>query len=801
MQQVQTERSANHIVFSNSLFKYELRLETAGFPSRIGFADGTELLREDKPILSVDVDGRTAFPSLKHGFDPDIIEDDGCTRVLFDDIRWEYEDGSSVPDYRLSLYYEVFADGVVFVRTFFFTDTLAPGTIGRFELKPGFALPKGCDANWAWWEYPDASSAKLIQSIKGFGRNLPQDQCERFDGKILPFVSFDFGRDGRRDMHCEFFVECFSPLAPDEIANTSTDILWENGNAHVAWNFQKNAIPVPGRAYQWRNTWGWSVTRFPVERKHPPLRLYHYIDNFDRYPSEEIIREAAAEGANLFMLHENWRLDLKQGEFPYDKKKLTETISNIHKHGMRTALYVRGNEDAVRQDYAEPLRPYLKKDWDGIYMDFGAPAFLLSKDEYASGGRIQFREYHKMVRKIREFVGEEGVFLAHSGSYFASMAHTQVDAYVSGEQEKGQLIKDRTLHAYYSGLSISPSALWTAAFSTYRTKAALPYLAATAQTPFVILGTQMQTSSLDHPKVPSTITFQRPLWRLWELLDGETDVKVYTKQSTEGIFDADDETGACLIVTRSGEALLIVANFSEERRDAELKVDWVALGISPKSSLIGLSANYESNSWREVDGELKASLNGYGVTGWLFVDDAGAWQNRLKRFARPYPSFPEREKECLELVERIRDARFNAPEWKECYLQVALPNTANTYEDSLIWDLYENKLQLQKVDAQGAAEVLGYIGNNGLISELDPDARWLVCGESSPWIPLHEILEAGGAHTLVLATKRGAGDFYNFFRACLSPVPGPSAESREIIYSNAIDMDWSLLSFIIRLQD
>ena len=54
-------------------------------------------------------------------------------------------------------------------------------------------------------------------------------------------------------------------------------------------------------------------------RQHALFRIFHYLDNFVRYPAEKIIRQASAEGANLFMLYENWRLDGKNGEFVFDR--------------------------------------------------------------------------------------------------------------------------------------------------------------------------------------------------------------------------------------------------------------------------------------------------------------------------------------------------------------------------------------------------------------------------------------------------------------------------------------------------
>jgi hypothetical protein len=114
--------------------------------------------------------------------------------------------------------------------------------------------------------------------------------------------------------------------------------------------------------------------------------------------------------------------------------------------------------------------------------------------------------------------------------------------------------------------------------------------------------------------------------------------------------------------------------------------------------------------------------------------------------------------------------------------------------------LYENQLQLQDTTDPVNPKILGYIGRDGFTAEPVADDGRIVAGVESEWIPLHSLLGAG-EHTLAIATKRGAGEgeFYSFIEACLSPVPGTGEGSREILYSNAIDTDWSVLDFKVSL--
>ena len=134
-----------------------------------------------------------------------------------------------------------------------------------------------------------------------------------------------------------------------------------------------------------------------------------------------------------------------------------------------------------------PKKPFLKKDYDGIYMDYGSPITYMQLEENAPAGRIPFHEYYNMTKKLREFVGDDGVLISHSGACFSAIGHTTVDSALTGEQEHGLIFKDRKNHAYLCGISVCCPSLWTAAFPHYRSKKVIPFLASTLQSPFLHL--------------------------------------------------------------------------------------------------------------------------------------------------------------------------------------------------------------------------------------------------------------------------------------------------------------------------
>ncbi|MDO9541937.1 MAG: hypothetical protein Q7J98_06400 [Kiritimatiellia bacterium] len=812
--QLRLHSKRNSLHIGNQLFFCELSRETAGFPRRLGFEGRSEpVVLENQPWLRATRNGSSAIFPVLEKWRPHILEGKDEIKVWIQDIGWQDEKGRRLKGFRLDLSYEFHADGAVFVKSFFFTDTVTPGVLTDFILAPTFRPKKDENVRWALWKFPKRAEGQIIQDWGHFERNLTPSDNRRLP-MILPFVSFDFGRGERRDHHVEFFVESWNALTLDP-ANTETEVAWKDGQAAIRWNFETRSCPlkqpdrewrgvVPNQPYQWRNTWGWCLRRFPVERKHPPFRVFHYIDNYKRFPDARIISQVAAQGANLFIIHENWRFDPKSGEFPEDMDKLKNCIRLCHRHKMRVALYVRGNEDCIRENMGSYILPLLRKNWDGLYMDYGSPMGYFGVEEYAPGGRVHFQEYYTSRYRLRERLGPEGVYISHSGSFFSAIGHTTVDAYLGGEQEKGALIRDRETHAYFAGLSVAPSSLWTAAFPTYRTKKIIPFLAATLQFPFLHLGTQFPRCSLDHPRAPSLIRFARPLWRLWEILDGQTDIRAYTMQSTENIFRPDSaDTAASLLVTARGDCLLTATNFSDQERDLKVDVAWRKLGLKPGRLCYALHVNEETTSFETVKPgtSFKARVEGYGLAGWLLARSSTAWAKALRNFVRPYPSFPADERKHRQMIDTLCRLRFQPPAWKEWFLRVSLPNEPSRYEPSLLYDLFENVIELQVLREGQPPKRLGYISRKGLVSEVPQRADYIWPGTATPWLPLHTVAKAasGNVVRLALATRKGAGEFYSFIMAELSPVPGPHAHLYEVRYNNDIDLDWSAFGFNIRL--
>jgi hypothetical protein len=230
--------------------------------------------------------------------------------------------------------------------------------------------------------------------------------------------------------------------------------------------------------------------------------MFHYFSNQRRYPTPDCVRKMAAAGADVVTFHENWRSDTINGGTPYDPRALREMVATAHDCGMRVALYVRGYEHAEVEEKTDWFPRFLERDRDGLYVDGGgADSYRTPKNIDYVGGRIHFRGWYLDARARRERVGKYGLVFAHSGTTFSAVGMTDglVTGYVSGEGERGVVIKSREHHAYYSCSRIVPATMWTAAFPEYGTAAMVPYLASTGQFPHVALGAQFETMTSRAP--------------------------------------------------------------------------------------------------------------------------------------------------------------------------------------------------------------------------------------------------------------------------------------------------------------
>jgi len=579
--------------------------------------------------------------------------------------------------------------------------------------------------------------------------------------------------------------------------DTSSSVHWIDGTANLSWNFQtKTDAPVCG-PWQWRNRWAITVRPAPKYRRFPPLAMYHYFDNFERYPSDQALQAIADSHADVLILHENWRSDIQNGGMPRNPARLKEVVDFAHHHNIRVCLYIRGDEPSVTMSQLNWFSEILKPDYDGLYMDYGG-AFGTREHpcEMFPGGSVNFRKFYESARMRRSVVGENGLVMAHTGPMFCGigMSAKWIDGYISGEGERGLLIRSRFDHLYYSMSPVCPGTLWSAAFPEYGTPEIVPFLAAAGQYPHSPLGTQFKTSSLSHPPVPgiNDLPF-RPLWRLWQLMKGTRDLTVFNDYNSRGIFPKQQDISHYLMIAGQNRAVCVYANFSDEKITVDPSIAWEKTGFQTagKKTMLCKDGNVETLSGNfELEPKAVAAVCAGDA-------DFAAYQTG-------FPSLCRRGKEYLEEIEMQKQYRA-CPEFAEnWYMHLIVPDIPITYENSMTLDLYDNRFILGTVNENGDFNKLGYIGLHGFSKEEICKEEMVMNGQESPWIDLREICGKGISRLAILSLHRGDmyyvnSPFYSFCEVEFGKTPGKP--EYKILFKNELEDDRAFLHFNVKIND
>lgn len=771
-----------------------------GFPAEILLPDrleGHNLLAEPMSLRLTLGDGRILTPAAGEKTECRIRKNGDVQILEFDHLSLTDREGRAEAGMSLFLRHEIYDDGTVFSDAFFLGEALPAPSLKGFELKLPLALSSFETVRWAFAYRPKKVDGALIQTSAP-ERELPPGADRKVEHGIFPQCGFDLWMKSGPSCYAEFFMEGDNVPAGDPADNES-EIRWKDGDAELRWNFMtKESRPVCG-PWQWRNRWGWVVAPASQTRRKPPLPMYHYFDNLKRYPSDETMEAIAASGAQVLILHENWRADVQNGGQPYDPARFRQIVKTAHRHGLRVMVYIRGNEPSIVEENGEWFRELLEYDRDGLYMDYGGPFhWQIPPDEIYQGGRICFRQHYFDNRNRRKIVGPDGLFYSHTGPMFSALGMTagRLDGYVSGEGERGMLVKSRLDHAYFSMAPVCPGTMWTAAFPEYGERKMVPFLAAAGQSPHIPLGTQFPSSSLAHPGTPgiSDVNF-RPLWKLWNLMKGTKDLRILNDYNCSGMFARSEEVSHYLMAAE-GRIVCIFANFSDQPREIDPFIDFAAMGLRPGQLYLCRPTTGTPGKAELFDGK-KFILEGYGV---------GALCAGVPDFAeyeKPYPVFPELCRQHMEKIEeqrRNREGRGSAPEW---FLRLSIPDLPIPYETSMTVDLYDNRCQLCEVTAEGIRE-LGYIGRSGFGRELTPQKDMIVNGTSSVWIPLREITGSGKKHLMLRSLHRGDlyyvnSPFYSFVTAEIAR--RPEEPEYRIEFMNELESDRSELHFKLNFRD
>ncbi len=754
--------------------RYEFGMD--GFPAKVtleGF-NGRLINAAGKNFSRINLrltDGRTLIPFSKSAprrtdLKKEIILD-------YPEILWKDDAGNVVEDFRLSMSYHLLTRGRAYVNAFFVANNMHTPEVDDFSIKFDFDTSEAGEAHWAAVRRAKVFQAADIQQFRT-GRYVPRGEGRRTEGTIHTNISLNL-----RDLHgesayMEAFVEAENALSLDN-DDCATDVSWtDDGIMQNSFEFVrvKPCRNKPMQLFQWSNTFGWIVKLADRTRKKPPLHMHHYFDNYLRYPTDECLENLAASGTDVLVIHENWRLNIQNDGVPFQPQELQRVVEKAHSLGIRIALYMRGNEVSAVDDACGWFDRWLKKDFDGLYMDYGGPFHPGEPDEMYPGGRLAFQNYLRRMERLRERVGEDGIFYGHSGAQFSAIwyACEGSDGYVSGEGEGGVMVSSRSAHEYYSMSAAGCGTMWIGAFPAYSTGKMRPFVAATGQYPHSSLGEQFRTSSLAHPREPGVNDKAfKPIWKLWRFFRNERNVTVLNDYNSSGVFSASPDTGHYLMVSKDQKrAILIVSNFADnaQRITCTLNKDLCGFDLAGKKMYQLMPTETAPGKAVEVNGNTyEFELGKWDVGAILFeTEDCSA---AIADFEKPYPAYTAENMRYLNYLAEQKKLRYEPEPQKEIWLSLTVPNTNLSYEFSMIYDLYYNAMALVEFDAEGNRKRLGWISQKGFVLDEPPAEDYIWPDVISPRVPLHEIL-GKGEHFIGIESVHYGGPFYSFLSAELS---------------------------------
>jgi len=320
------------------------------------------------------------------------------------------------------------------------------------------------------------------------------------------------------------------------------------------------------------NEWPW--TSVPVRQT-----FYQDVQLAVANPELERVDEAADLGANVLILHQFWMTNGGSNGEPmadyraYDPQWLAAFVGRAHERGMRVGFYMRGIERYCL--YCDFFERFLKKDWDGLYIDWSTP-FALGFCK-TTALHCSAYDWFMYVRALRHRVGEGGFLIGHT-AIPTFMAVGAFDALIAGEFSvmHGGLLVSPEYSASYSLLSgcgvnlISGDSPDRSVFSSGTAAAFCAGLGYSSH-PFM------------QPNQPfrEANAFIQPLWDLWAAL-GSAPVRVFNPAvGTRPVTTADaDAIHTVVYQAADGTALALAANLSDGEVKGNVDIDLEALGLA-----------------------------------------------------------------------------------------------------------------------------------------------------------------------------------------------------------------------------
>ena len=555
--------------------------------------------------------------------------------VPVEDVSYERDDGgcfifstkASLADrFVFEQRYEVFREGVVFCEFMLQVREGTPVSIRNaqmaFPLATGSASRmRGSYVSRDPYPKQDVTCVHILSDAR-----VCIDRDETVDVPHLPAVyGLDLGwEDSRYYSHrVEMIIEDSTSIGRGMVGPTRAVAGPRDGGWALTWTLCEEIDEVFESPFFYRNRWGLlcgagrTVAGEGAER---PLAnnamaarvchvMYPYVRDGDEWPWTSVpirqtfyqdvqlatgnpdlarLDEAVELGCNVLVLHQFWMTNGgSNGEpmadyTPFDPAWMKAFIDRAHEHGMRVLLYGRGTERY--QLYSDYFERYLKRDWDGVYLDWSrARAMGFCK---TSALHFSAYDYFMFMRRVRERVGDGGLMIAHSGIQ-TYLACCQFDAVLVGEfsvMHSGLLDEPEKSASYamLSGCGINLIAGNSGDRSIFSSQQAAAYCAGLGYSAHPFMEPDIEFAGVS--------AYMHPLWKLWQSL-GDAPVRVFNPAVGEAHIARQGDDALHPIAYRGpdGTLLVTVTNLSSKPlSDGTVTLDFAALCLDPGATLVPL---------------------------------------------------------------------------------------------------------------------------------------------------------------------------------------------------------------------
>lgn len=485
-----------------------------------------------------------------------------------------------------------------------------------------------------------AVSFKVNEAV----RQLPKyrDTQQTFDVNGFPTARFAFGAgaDSSYTNEVEIMVEENKPMAgATSYSNENGKFTWVLGNGG-------ETLTAP---YTYRNRIAIGLAHAPSGKPRSNVvgqRVYHWVNFLDLenwYPSNETIDAMVAKHATMLIMHMEWMLQRGSNGKPHadyrvvrNHDDMVRCIDYAHQKGLRVGVYMRGIEPYALD--AEFFPKYLKRNWDGLYVDWHGPMgrswhetryepeTQLGDTHHDPEGRIlPAKEYFEFTKRLRGIVGPEGFLIGHQGSFTSGIfANLLFDAFLPGETGSDQKMFANRDEACYRGMQGGMICMpWTLDLTAYRSAEGMAKMAAWGFYPHIVMGIKARrgegyTFTLDPND--EHYAFILPYWRVLSAIDVDKAAAYNLPSHSNRAVKSDNEAIECAVYkTEDGTILVIAANLGEEQAKAELTLNADVLGTTGTYRVTRIDA---ATGAREPRGETNgviatAELPQWGIEGLL----------------------------------------------------------------------------------------------------------------------------------------------------------------------------------------